>query len=282
MRSPTHLFLLPLILLLGCPSAPTPQPGGSANYSGSLGDDPDFSDPHARIEVQTWFDYGETALQGAFSDGPRLRFHVEGAREGNCRLMTSTPTSCTPACVGDDQCVDGQCVSYPERLDRGDLVWSWPDGEQTVAANELLGYYATGSASTHGDVSIRVDGIELTAPTIEPPEPQGDWGAALANRGNDDATLRWSNPVLDARIRLHMFDCIASHGGIAAAEIECEGPDTGELVVPDAFLDALEDGDWSHGECGTHTFQRYHAATPTDDDTIRLETVGNGGLYYFP
>ncbi len=278
----SRLLLFPLLVLLGCPTTPTPQPGGSANYSRSLGDGPDFSDPHGRIAVQTWFDYGETSLDGAFSDGPRLRFHTETAREGSCRLMTSGSTTCTPECQGTDQCIDGQCVAYPERIDRGDLEWTWPDGEQTVEVSDLLSYYATGEASTEGDVSIRVDGLELTAPTITGPESQGAWEAALANRGSGDATLRWSNPIQDARIRLHMTDCMGSHGALAAAEIECEGPDVGELVVPDAFLQELEAGDWSHGECGTHTFQRYHAAAPVDDTTIRLETIGNGGLYYFP
>ncbi|MCO4770294.1 MAG: hypothetical protein KDA24_09715 [Deltaproteobacteria bacterium] len=274
--------LLCLLALLGCPGTPTPQPGGSANYSGSLGDGPDFSDASGLIQVQTWFEYGETALQGSFADGPPLRFHVESQREGNCRLMTYTAEACTPACVGGEQCIQGQCVAYPERMDRGDLVWTWPDGEETVEPDDLGGYWATGAAETAGEVSISVDGLELEAPTIDAPAEVGSWENALRSRGNADATLRWSNPILDARIRLHMTDCIATHGGIAAAEIECEGPDTGELIVADAFLDALEAGDWTHGECGSHTFQRYHSAATDGDDTVRFETVGNGGLYYYP
>jgi len=278
---------LPLLLLLtltcsACPGPPPPPPRGSRNYTGDLGDDPDFSDPHGLVQVETWFEYGETALQGSFADGPRLRYHAEAERIGNCRLMTYTPSSCTPTCTGGDACVDGTCVSWPERQDLGELTWTWPDGEQTVTPDEFSGYYATGSASTEGDVSIEVGDYALTAPTIGPPAAVGSWVTAITTRGAGDATLRWQDPIQDARVRLWMSDCTASHGGLAAAEIECEGPDTGELVVPGDFLDVLEDGDWSHGECGSHDFQRYHAAAPADDATVRLETLSDGGLYYFP
>jgi hypothetical protein len=79
-----------------------------------------------------------------------------------------------------------------------------------------------------------------------------------------------------------MTDCTGSHGGFADAEIECEGPDTGELVIPGTFLDALEAGNWGQGECGLHTFDRYHSATPEGDTTVRFETVGPGDVFYFP
>ena len=79
-----------------------------------------------------------------------------------------------------------------------------------------------------------------------------------------------------------MTDCTGSHGGLAAAELECEGPDTGDLVIPGAFLDVMDAGDWSHGECGSHAFERYHSAALEDDDTVRLETVGDAGFFYRP
>jgi hypothetical protein len=274
------LFLVPL-LVLGCPSG-EPQPGGSGNYTGDLDDDPDFTDPLGLIQVQTWLDYGETQLSGGFADGPRLRFHEPAEVLGNCRLMTYTPSFCDPACDGDDFCIDGECVPWPTREDRGDLLWTWPDGEQTVVPDEWFGYFATGSASSEGDVSIEVEDLALSASTIGPPVADGDWVDAITSRGTSDATLRWLDPIEGARIRLHMTDCMGSHGGLADAEIECEGPDSGELAVPGTFLDALEAGDWSHGECGSHTFERYHASAPDDDPLTRLETIGAGGLFYFP
>jgi hypothetical protein len=283
MTTRAHLLLLLLsATLAGCPGPGDPRPGGSGNYTGDLGDDPDFSDPHGRIEVQAWPEYGQTQLQGAFADGPALRHHVQSEIVGNCRLMTYTASTCDPPCADGDVCVEGSCASWPQRQELGDLEWTWPDGQQTVAQDDLLGYFATGVTSAEGDVSIEVGDYALTAPTIGPPVAIGNHVTAITTRGSGDASLMWQDPILDARIRLHMTDCTGSHGGLAAAEIECEGPDTGELLVPGAFLDELEAGDWSHGECGSHTFERYHAATPEDDPTVRLETVGAGGLFYFP
>ncbi len=268
------------LALAGCPPL-EPQPGGSAPYSRDLGDGPDFSDPHSRIESTSWLEFEQTQLQGAFADGPDLRVHEESERIGSCRLMTFEASSCDPVCGDGEQCISGECRAWPERIDRGDLQWTWPDGEQTVSPDGVLGYWATGTTSSAGEVTIAVEDLSLTAPTIAGAEATGDWEQALRMRAGD-ATLRWSNPVLDARVRLHMTDCVGSHGGFAAAEIECEGPDTGELVIPDAFLTELEAGDWSRGECGSHTFERYHSATPEGDDGTRFETIGPSGLFYFP
>lgn len=43
---------------------------------------------------------------------------------------------------------------------------------------------------------------------------------------------------------------VATPGGVAHAEIECEEPDTGRLVLPGAFLDRLYETGWACGECG--------------------------------
>ncbi len=277
----TRTLLVCSLFLCACEPV-EPQPGGSANYSASLGEGPDFSQPHGLVTVETWFLYGENQLVGAFADGPYLSLHSEAERSGSCRLLRYTASTCEPGCGGDELCIDGTCQAWPTRMDRGDLLWTWPDGERTVSPDGSLGYWDSASASTAGDVSIAVDGLDLTAPTIDTMEPDGDWGDALSSRSGGDATLRWSNPILDARVRLHMTDCTGTHGGLAAAEIQCEGPDSGELTIPGGYLAELEAGDWSHGECGSHDFERYHAATPEDDTTVRLETVGAGGLFWRP
>jgi len=269
-------------LLMACPTSQEPRPGGSGGYTDGLGEDPDFNDPHSLIQVDTWFDWDSTQLMGAFADGPRLRFHDESERIGNCRLMTYTPSNCDPPCDGESSCVGGECVPWPLREDRGDLLWTWPDGEMTVSPDGALAYFAIGDAATEGEVVIEVEGLSLTSSTIGTLQENGSWVDAITSRGSDDATLRWLDPIQGARVRLHMTDCQGSHGGFAAAEIECEGPDSGELAIPGAFLDELEAGDWSHGECGSHTFERYHASASEDDPLTRLETIGPGGLFYFP
>jgi hypothetical protein len=233
--------------------------------------------------MKSYFALGETVLDGYFADGPDRRVHVESDRIGNCRLVTYSPTTCTPTCTDMDLCIAGVCESPPTRVDRGVLRWVWPDGKQTIEPNELLAYYATGAASARGDASITVDGITLKAPTVDSPKPERDLAEVLRNRKpGEDATLRWTNTVTNARVRFHMTDCTGSHGRFAVAEIECEGPDTGELVVPGTFVNTVEAGDWSRGECGVHRFERYFSATPPGDDSVRFETVGDARFFYFP
>jgi hypothetical protein len=245
--------------------------------------EPDFSVPAGAIRVTTWFPTAETELVASFADAPPLRFHREAERIGQCRLMTYEPSSCTPPCTGTDACIDEQCRAHPVRVDRGPIDWEWPGGQQTVSASEILSYHAIGAASAPGDVIVRVDGLILIAPNGEALAPAGDWSAAVAARAAaGDVTVRWTNPSSGARIRLHMTDCTGSHGGFAAAEIECEGPDTGSLVLPGAFLDRLDAGSWSRGECGSHAFERYRVASPEGDASVRLETIARAGFFYRP
>ncbi len=280
-------MLIAWLALAACEGElPEPSPGGSANYSRSLGSEPDFSSPSGRIEMTVWLPYEAVYLYGSFADGPPLKFQVESERIGQCRLLSYSPSVCTPSCEGTDQCIDEQCESWPERQDRGEMVWVWPDGDQQVAPDALLSYAAEGEAFQTGEASISFEEVELESPMIEAAEPVEDWSSALVQRGDGDGVLRWSNPVEHARVRLYMTDCAGSHGGVGVAELECEGPDTGELTVAGSFLDALDAGDWTHGECGSHTFERYHAAAPVVaeeiDASIRFETVGDAGLFYWP
>ena len=59
-------------------------------------------------------------------------------------------------------------------------------------------------------------------------------------------------------------------------EIECEGPDEGELVIPGSFLDALAncEGCWGQGECGLHKLLRYHAVEADADDGTLVQLRG--------
>jgi hypothetical protein len=287
------LLLLALAGMPACSEGTSPPASAAAGSGGRAGDagplpepggEPDFSAPAGIVSVTTWLDLGETELTASFADGPELRFHREAERSGQCRLMAYEPSTCTPACSSGDACISERCEPYPTRVDRGPIDWEWPGGRQTVsAASGTLSYHGVGAASETGDVSVRVDGITLSAPNDHAPAADGDWTAALAARApGGDVALRWTNPSPGARIRLHMTDCTGSHGGLAAAELECEGPDTGELVLPGAFLARIDAGDWSRGECGAHPFERYRVATPDGDDSFRFETVAKAGLFYRP
>jgi hypothetical protein len=265
------------------PFTPTTSPTGSSTYNSTLGPDPDFSEPHGRIRTQWWLDDDQANLTGHFADGTTPQLRVETERSGNCRVMGYTPSLCEPACAVDEACVNEECVPYPSRLDRGDLTWTWPDGDVSLPPSALLDYWHIASASTAGETAIAFDGLTLLAPTVRPVIPTGDWNQALSDRPTGaDVTLSWSNPIAGARVRLAMTDCVGSHGGIGEAEIECEGPDSGELVMDGGILDALDDGDWTRGECGSHNFDRYHSTAPADDALTRFESFATRSLFYRP
>lgn len=272
-------------LLAGCGGDPVdtdPGPDGAGRYSASLGEGPDFTRPHGLVHVHAWEVPGDMSLDGVFADGPPLELRTESRRDGQCRLMTYTPSHCSPACADDELCVDGTCEAWPERADLGPLQWTFPGGDQTVEADALLNYRASGRLSGHGQVALEGDFLDLAVPTLERPVPVGDWYEAIHGRDGGDAVLSWSNSHPDARVRLAMTDCTGSHGGIGAAEIECEGPDTGELRLPAAFLDAFDAGDWSHGECGSHRLVRYHADAEPDATEVRLESRAWADFWYRP
>lgn len=259
------------------------QGNGAPTTDAAVGPRPDAGIPgnaNGLVSVREYTQPSQVWLSGSFSDGPDLDLRVESQRIGACRLMTFTPSFCDPACANSDFCVDGQCQSWPGRLDKGPIEWTWPGGQQTVIPDSILLYSASGALSGQGTTSLMVDGETLQVETVGDIVAIGDWSNAVATR-TGDVVLRWANPLSDARVRLQMTDCSGSHGGIGAVEIECESSDTGELTLPGAFLDALDQGDWSRGECGSHDLIRYRSASSMED-TFRFETYFQSGFYYFP
>ncbi len=129
------------------------------------------------------------------------------------------------------------------------------------------------------------EGFAVETCTAEAIEPEGDWEDALWQRANgEDVTLAWSNPVETARIYLRMTTGIGTHGGISPVEIECEGPDTGELTLPGAYLDALyEPSYWSCGECGNNELHRYHATeVAAGDHVVQWRIQSTASFWYIP
>ncbi len=260
---------------------------GNADAHASVDADPNqpdagplFDEPLGRVSVRAYPSLSAIYLDGYFYDGPVVEPREEASRIGDCRLMTYTPSFCDPPCDTFAACVDGACQPWPGRLDKGTMQWTWPGGELSVEPDSNDYYSGNGAFTTHGETTMTLSGVTLRVTTSPPPEPDGDWTQAIETR-TGDAVLHWTNPVAGARVRLHMTDCAGSHGAIGEAEVECDAPDTGALTLPDSYLDALEAGDWSHGECGSHELIRYQAASD-EDDGIRFEAQGVTGFYYFP
>ena len=258
-------------------TGPTTTPTGTcaADATDDLGPDPFFDGWNGELAFRAVG--GFASFEGAFQSGPDVRFQVESDRRGPCRLETYTPSTCTPACAGDQLCRESTCVDQPHRLDGGTLTLSGPTSDPlTLDPDGIGGYYAytydpiddTAPLVLEGTAGPDIGAFTATTCPVGPANPDGDWAAALAARGDgEDVTLRWANPNPEARIRLRMTTGTATHGGIAHAEIACEGPDTGSLVLPGAFLDTLYAEGWACGECGGNDLVRYRAAAVGDTGT---------------
>ncbi len=249
--------------------------------TGSSDANPDFSESDGTIIIRTFLNEQLIQLSGQFNDGPAVQFAVESERIGFCKLMTYTPTLCDPPCTNSDVCIASECKAFPMRENRGPLDWSWAGGSMTVQPDSSVSYHGTGTVNAYGEVAVVVEGTTLRVTTGESPMPTSDWGTAISSREQSDAVLQWVSPVDGARIKLRMVDCAGSHGGISVSEIVCEAPDTGQLVIPASFLDTLDNGDWSRGECGSHQLIRYQSDVSADG-TIRLESHEVTGFFYRP
>jgi len=271
------------------PDVADTTPAGDCVSPGGAG--PRFAQTDDRFLVRTDATY--RWLSGGVFDGPLPAPHVEAEREGACRLLTYTPSSCTPACEWGDACIAGVCAQRPAYTSVGTLTvsgltpsplvlepivdfngYDWSqDGAYTVTAVTL-------AAAGAGDVPA----FTLEACGVPALEPIGDWSALMEARDDgEDVTLTWRDPAPGARFYLRMTTGIGTHGGISPVEVECEGPDEGRLVLPGGFLDALYATGWSCGECGDNRLFRYRAAeAAAADHTIQLRVVSEATFWFRP
>jgi hypothetical protein len=264
----------------------TGVPGQCAGPLGS-GDAPIFQQPPGRFALRVVDDY--KTLRGSVSDGPRLEFHGESARDGACRLLTYAASTCDPECTAPALCIAGTCVTEAGRLSAGALTLGGV-GDDGIAVNEdgLHEYFWDGQGGpaptmpTLTAAGADVPAFDLAVCPSTAATPDGDWSALLAARAPGEAVLlTWSDPLDDARIYLRMTTGIATHGGISPVEIECEGPDVGALELPGDFLDALYADGWACGECGGNDLIRYYA-DQSDDGGVQFRSESVTNFWFIP
>lgn len=267
-------------------SETTGAPGPCAGPLGS-GDAPIFEQPPGRFALLVVDSY--KSLRGFISDGPRVEFHQESARDGACRLLTYTASTCTPTCTAPAVCIAGECVTEPAGVSAGAVTLRGV-GEDDIAVAEdgLHNYFWDGQGGgaptmpglTAAGADVPAFDLEVCPSTAATPE--GDWSALLAARApGEPVLLTWSDPLDDARIYLRMTTGIGTHGGISPVEIECEGPDVGALELPGDFLDALYAEGWACGECGGNDLIRYYA-DETDDGGVQLRSESVTNFWFIP
>jgi hypothetical protein len=95
-----------------------------------------------------------------------------------------------------------------------------------------------------------------------------------------DATFTYAAAGSDARVRLTLVSEYA-HGAPYGSIVECDGPDTGELVVAAAIVERFP-GPGNCGRCPASTLLRYtSAATTVGGETIVL-VVGSELAFLAP
>jgi hypothetical protein len=272
------------------PPDATPDTDVTEPPDAGVGSEPDFSwpDNQLTLELAYWGLY----LQGALFSGPRASFHTEQDRQGQCRLLTFTFVPCEPGCEWPEMCAGGQCIAQPPLLSAGTLqLTGFPGGPIAIEPTSDGAYwYQTEAVKSDGTETVTLtapgadaSGFSLQAKAVEAPEPEGDWSALLAARApGEDVTLTWTDPTADARVYIRMTTGIGTHGGISPVEIECEGPDTGSLLLPGAYLDALYAEGWSCGECGDNTLWRYRADVTATEPHVQLRVQSRASFYHHP
>jgi hypothetical protein len=255
--------------------APDADPGPS---------DPQFDDTANQVIVREsrWDSSNARGdVSAVFADGLD-GVMTETMRAGNCRLLTSDAAYCPGPCSGF--CVDDVCHDFPTYRDAGRITFTGLS--DSVSMTFSSGYYAPDSFPVPTDLFDAGDAVTASAQGADIPAftlaatGVATLGATLSGtcenewhiQRGQDAVIQWSDPVVGTRVRLRLPSENAGHGLPSLGVIECEGPDTGELRVPAALIDAMpdfRDVDGCGGlacvniDCPPSTMARYSAASTT-------------------
>lgn len=246
--------------------------------------DPQFRELPNQIAIleSRWSDATSGQVWAAFATGTTGNY-TEAMRIGSCRLLTSTAEYCqTTPCTG--WCIDDVCHEYPTYRDAGRITTTGLS--DSISMTYQSGYYQPDSFPLPVDLFDSGDPISVTAAgavfpgftvsatgvaTLTPQltgECSNEWHI---DRGVD-AVLAWDAPVGGSRIRTWIPSANNGHGLPSTAVIECEAPDTGELRVPAALIDAMPDFRETEGcsgiscvgiDCPPSTLERYAFGTTT-------------------
>ncbi|MFO0631819.1 MAG: hypothetical protein U0168_03115 [Nannocystaceae bacterium] len=264
--------------------------GGSDACATPYGDDPTplFERPRGRFELRWYGTY--TSLVGAYAEAPPPDFHQEAERSGACRLLTYEASVCNPVCEPPGVCIDGACVTASPQQSLGAVTLAGIDAEPIAVNEDAQHTYFWDREAELSLQSLGLDGeggaiaaFSLGACAVAAPQPEADWSAQMMARApGESVVLRWTDPVPTARIYMRMTTGIGTHGGISPVEIECEGPDVGELELPGAYLDALYADGWACGECGGNDLLRYHADHSGDPGELQFRVGSIANFWYIP
>ncbi len=256
---------------------------GDAGPPGDASGQPIFDTAPVSIEVAeaVWgsgVPYGD--VSAAIYDQPQ-QFHAETAREGMCRLLAYRSSECDPACNYDQWCTaDGECVAWPTVRSAGQITLSGL--KTTVTLSFQSSYYRVDQYPLPGDLfdpgdsisagapGADVAGFTVTASGVAPATLAltGDQSDELHLTDGGDVTVSWNPADPAARVRLELLSPNQSHGMPANWILQCDAPDDGHLVIPQALVESFPEQPRLEAcvsvDCPPSTFLRYRRGTASD------------------
>ncbi|MFH1834413.1 MAG: hypothetical protein ABH877_05255 [bacterium] len=280
-RRGSLVFIAPLLMVLFAPAGcdgteELPEPDGLVEDLAPCGF---AAPPAALIEVSQSYDIFHsgvsTRIGGQVQDGPYPVFHETFLQEGSCRYVKVAYGDCDPPCGAGEVCVAGDtCAPYPTGLSGGTLTIQGLGDDIAIEPEDWSPGTYFGPAGLPANLFDETDIVGATL--------QGDGfpAVSLVARGvalidadlvqtgftvvdGEDAEITWTaGPDPDACVRVVLNGFNQAHGAPLADIIECEGPDTGSLIIPQALVEAFPPGttpevsnnyDWPHSELTRYT-----------------------------
>jgi hypothetical protein len=269
------------VLLAACSGSDAAEPTASQPTLPAIRLDAcGFAEPRAgTIDVSERFDVfhqeSYSRVNASFHDHPDPTYHEVLLEEGDCRYLRAKQGFCDPACAGDEICtIDDRCEPYPLQTPAGTLTFSGL-AERVVVDPEQAGTGTyVGPGGLPGELFGIGDAIRVTVSGDEFPQVAlGARGVAamdtdltrdgLAFSNGMDGEVTWMvSDDEDACVSLVLNSFNALHGAPLSDIIECESPDDGSLLVPQALLEQFPLGetpevtegyDWPHSELTRYT-----------------------------
>jgi len=192
-----------------------------------------------------------TSVDGQVYDGVAPKdVPVELAAEGECRLFSSSPPQCNPACVPSSEvCGAGNtCLPRPVAHDLGTVTVRGLLVPVQMRANDVTKHYSN-PATTRlphpgfepgADVRLSSSGGDYA-----PIQLRG-WGVSLllgvSNpvpvRAGQPVLVTWQAPDVAGSALVHL-DLNINHHGSNSEWIECDVADAGSAVIPAGLVDDL-------------------------------------------
>ena len=225
-------------------------------------------------------------------------WHAETMRSGDCRLLEFEPAFCDPPCLSGLCAPGGVCQPYPTFESAGNITVTGLKTSVTLtpSACGFCGggeqYYTTTTYPADlfdDDASVTASAAGAAFPAFSvtaggvPPLAASYPEDKITLVDGQDFTLAWTSAGSDARVRVTINANNQGHGNPYLAIIECDGDDTGSLVIPSAIIDAFPDTmAWAFcagSDCPPSSIMRYRRGTTTaGGGTVEL-VIGSEVLF---